>query len=495
MRRLTPDEFIEKAKLQHGNKYDYSKVTHVYSQEKLEIICPHHGVFHQRPTDHLRGQGCPRCAGKLIDTDTFIKRAVGIHGDKYQYAKAKYVNGKEKVIITCPKHGDFSQTPSDHFSGYGCPRCAGRHTTETFISEAKSKHCEKYSYLKVNYVNGQTKVCITCPQHGDFFQDPGSHLSGNGCPRCAGRIVTQDEFIAKAKSIHGDLYSYLKVAYVNSRIPVLIACSKHGDFRQTPTSHLSGHGCPKCARLQQADANRLSPKDFFAKARKVHGAKYAYDKALYLDSRTKIVITCKMHGDFKQAPDMHLSGHGCPRCAGKLIDTKTFVDRANKVHGNKYSYEKTIFKTMHNKVTITCKFHGDFLQSAGHHLQGQGCKRCRMPRGESVIEAYLKENGIDYEWQYSPAGLPTKRKLYYDFCVKINGRIGLIEYHGVQHYKPITFGGGASDHEGGGERDRVKEAFAKENKIPFLVISHENFDQINDALADFIDKMHKERQE
>ena len=164
-------------------------------------------------------------------------------------------------------------------------------------------------------------------------------------------------------------------------------------------------------------------------------------------------------------------------------------------HGDKYSYKKTTYKTMHDKVTITCRFHGDFQQSAGQHLKGQGCKRCRMPRGESVIEAYLKENGIEYEWQYSPDGLSMKRKLYYDFCIRINGHIGLIEYHGVQHYKPIAFGGGASDYEGGLERDRVKTEYAKENKIPFLVISHESFERINDLLTDFIDKMRKELQE
>ncbi|HVC09248.1 MAG TPA: hypothetical protein VNH15_04840 [Elusimicrobiota bacterium] len=496
MRRLTPDEFIQKAKTRHGDKYDYSKVTHVYASEKLPIICPNHGVFHQRPHGHLSGQGCPRCAGRIIDADAFVKRAVQIHGDKYKYTKVRYSNGKEKVIITCPKHGDFLQSPSDHFSGYGCARCAGnsRLTQEEFVAKAGSIHGGRYSYQNVNYINAKTKVCITCPQHGDFFQEPGSHLSGNGCRRCAGTSrLTQEEFVAKAKAIHGNLYSYQKVVYVSNKTPVVIVCKKHGDFQQAPTNHLRRQGCDKCVRVKQADKMRWTLDEFLKKARARHGTKYAYDKVNYVDWKTKVTITCPIHGDFKQVPQNHWrKGSGCPRCAGKLINTETFLMRANKVHGNKYSYKKTIFTRMRDKIVITCKFHGDFLQSAGHHLQGQGCKRCRIPRGESVIESYLKENGIDYEWEYSPVGLPAKRKLRYDFCVKINGHIGLIEYHGVQHYKPISFGGGASDYEGGLERDRVKAEYAKENNIPFLVISHKNFDLINNSLADFIAKMRRE---
>jgi len=118
-----------------------------------------------------------------------------------------------------------------------------------------------------------------------------------------------------------------------------------------------------------------------------------------------------------------------------------------------------------------------------------------MPRGERDIELFLKKNNISYEYQYSPEGLRSKQKLSYDFRIKINERIGLIEYQGIQHYKPITFGGGASDYEGGLERDRIKAEYAEKNNIPFLVIPHERFDRMNDLLADFIGKMRKELQE
>ncbi|MBI5630072.1 MAG: hypothetical protein HY921_04220 [Elusimicrobia bacterium] len=498
MRRLTPDEFIERAKARHGDKYNYSKVTHVYAQEKLPIICPNHGVFQQRPIAHLRGQGCPRCAGRIIDTDTFIKRARQIHGDRYKYDKVQYVSIEKNVVITCTGHGDFPQTPRDHFSGCGCPQCANNAKLgkkEDFIARAKIEHGEKYSYRNVNYRGLRAKAYITCQKHGDFLQTPKSHLGGSGCPKCAGIVrLTQIEFITRARAIHGELYSYQNAVYVNQRTAIAITCSQHGDFQQRPTDHLRGRGCDKCAREKQADKKRSTLDEFLKKARDRHGPKYSYEKVNYVDSKTKVIITCPIHGDFNQAPGNHWRlGAGCPRCAGKLTNTETFASRAKRVHGNKYSYEKTVFTTMRDRVVITCKFHGDFLQSAGHHLQGQGCKRCRMPRGEGVIESHLKENGIDYEWQYSPVGLPAKRKLHYDFCVKINGRIGLIEYHGVQHYKPISFGGDTSDYKGGLERDRVKAEYAKENNIPFLIIAHENFDQINDLLADFIAKMRKER--
>ena len=256
-KKKTKEEFIAKAKLVHGDKYDYSKVEYVGALTKVCIICPKHGEFCQEANSHLRGQGCPKCKyeKQTCTTDEFIAKAKKIHGDKYDYSKVEYVNDRTKVCIICPKHGEFWQTPNSHLNGYGCSKCAyevkGKRRSfskEEFIKKTRKVHGDKYDYSKVNYVNNYTKVCIICHEHGEFWQTPSAHLRGQGCPKCKSKkqTCTTDEFIAKAKKIHGDKYDYSKVNYLNRKTKVCIICPDHGEFWQTPNHHLSGCGCPKC---------------------------------------------------------------------------------------------------------------------------------------------------------------------------------------------------------------------------------------------------------
>ena len=192
---------------------------------------------------------------KKITTEEFIEKARKVHGDKYDYSKVKYVNYKTKVCIICPKHGEFWQNPHHHLSRkQGCHLCNGgvNLSTEEFIEKAKEIHGDKYDYSKAKYIDNRTKVCIICHEHGEFWQIPNSHLNGNGCFDCSyverglKRNSTTEEFIEKARKVHGDKYDYSKVEYVNAKTKVCIICHEHGEFWQTPNSHLSGQGCPKC---------------------------------------------------------------------------------------------------------------------------------------------------------------------------------------------------------------------------------------------------------
>ena len=124
---------------------------------------------------------------KKITTKDFIEKAKQIHGDKYDYSKVEYVNYKTKVCIICPKHGEFWQNPHHHLSRkQGCHLCNGgvNLNTEEFIDKAKKIHGDKYDYSKVKYIDNRTKVCIICPEHGEFWQTPNCHLNGQGCPKC-----------------------------------------------------------------------------------------------------------------------------------------------------------------------------------------------------------------------------------------------------------------------------------------------------------------------
>ena len=193
-KRFTKEDFIERAKKAHGIKYDYSKVEYVNSETKVCIICPTHGEFWQRPADHMRGIGCRLCYGnEKMNNEKFIEKARKVHGDKYDYSKVECDGNKNKVCITCHEkdkygreHGEFWQRPNDHLTGYGCPHCANNvmKTTEEFIRESKIVHGNKYDYSKVEYNGARNKVCIICPKHGEFWQEPANHLNGASCPYC-----------------------------------------------------------------------------------------------------------------------------------------------------------------------------------------------------------------------------------------------------------------------------------------------------------------------
>lgn len=116
----------------------------------------------------------------------FIDKARAVHGNKYEYAEVDYVSSITKVIITCPRHGNFAQTPAEHIRGKGCKSCAKRpdYTTESFIQKASVVHKDRYEYSKAVYINSGTKVCITCKIHGDFMQGPTQHCLGQGCASC-----------------------------------------------------------------------------------------------------------------------------------------------------------------------------------------------------------------------------------------------------------------------------------------------------------------------
>ena len=256
---------------------------------------------------------------KKVTTVDFIDRAIKVHGCKYIYDKVEYVNAKTKVCIICPEHGEFWQKPSSHIEGKGCPQCGkitkGKKLSdnkEKFIQKAKKIHGDKYDYSQVEYTNNHMYVKITCPIHGEFYQTPKNHLQGCGCPRCAGNAqMTTEEFIEKAKLIHGEEYDYTKTKYINNSQKVCITCRIHGDFWVTPTSHLSGHKCKKCI----SDGRILTTEEFIKKAQKIHNHDYIYNKTKYIDNKTKVIITCPIHGDFQQRPSDHLEGCRCPVCA------------------------------------------------------------------------------------------------------------------------------------------------------------------------------------
>lgn len=248
--KLTTEEFIEKAKTIYGDKYDYSKVNYTGNKNKICIICPTHGEWLVTPNNFLRGSECLKCYGTpKLTTSEFIEKAKQVHGNKYNYSKVAYNGNKSKVKIICPIHGEFLQSAASHLKGAGCPACSGleKITKEVFLKKSKLNHITVYDYSKVDFNNSNEKVCIICPIHGEFWQTANYHMYGGNCPKCTGGMrLSKEDFLKKAKAIHGDKYDYTKVIYKNYSTKVEIVCKEHGSFLQTPNNHLFGAGCPTC---------------------------------------------------------------------------------------------------------------------------------------------------------------------------------------------------------------------------------------------------------
>ena len=264
---LTTSTFLDKYHDRFGDKYDTSLVEYVNFETPIKLICHSHGVFEKTPRELMRGGGCPKCShentarSKTWNKEKFIEEARKVHGDKYDYSKVEYVKQSVDVIITCPIHGDFKQTPRKHLMGSGCKECGYEKNRETFrkpiedvIEQCKVVHNNKYEYvLDFEYINNKSILHAICPIHGEFNQEINAHLHGQGCPECAYEDIisrttlTTDEFIERSRMVHGDKYDYSKTKYRRSKEKVTITCPIHGDFEQKPNFHLMGSGCPKCS--------------------------------------------------------------------------------------------------------------------------------------------------------------------------------------------------------------------------------------------------------
>ena len=282
-------------------------------EERMENVEHIDGLATNDNVDNLRWTD-----GSDLKTIEFISQAQGIHGNKYSYEKSKYTRITKKLIICCPKHGDFEQTPASHIGGVGCKKCGhklGRLNTATFIERAKLLYGDRFRYSKTEYTNGSSKITIICRKHGEFLQRAGSHLRGQICCKCAhdeGKTGKAD-FIKRAEEVHGHgKYGYAKVIYKNAVTKVTIRCKIHGDFEQIPNSHLQGIGCRKCAD----DIRRLDTKEFIRKAKIKHENKYDYSESEYYNTRTKVTVICPTHGAWKIRAHNHLNGQGCPTCGG-----------------------------------------------------------------------------------------------------------------------------------------------------------------------------------
>lgn len=227
------------------------------------------------------------------------------------------------------------------------------------------------------------------------------------------RAISPDQFIAKARHVHGNCYDYAKTRFINTKTKVTVSCPKHGEFSVTPDNHMRGRGCPACGREKQANSQRKDGSTFIADARAVHGGRYDYSKANYQQARANVEIICPEHGSFWQTPDSHLQGKGCGKCRDQQTSercrstTDEFVQRAKERFGDRFNYSQVTYVTAWEPVTISCVVHGAFQQAPITHLQSiYGCPRCahsgtnreRRLTQDSFLRSALEVHGDKYDY-------------------------------------------------------------------------------------------------
>ncbi len=410
--------------------------------------------------------------------EIFFTKAIEQFGNKFKYIQSTFKGFSKKILVICPVHGEIWITPINHLkSTHGCYMCYidnKKSNLEEFIEKARKVHGNMYDYIKSVYVDSVTKLIIICPIHGEFEQTANDHLNGCGCKMCVmlKHKVTLEEFITRSKVIHGNKYDYSKVYFNTLKDKIIIICPVHGEFEQSAIGHLQGYGCSKCWK----DNWYLNTETFIAKAKEVHSNRYDYSKTIYIGNNAKLIIICPIHGEFEQNPTSHLKGFGCRACS-MITNTTDFIIKSSKVHNNKYIYSNFIFKNSKTKGYVTCEEHGDFLVLPNNHLRGTGCPVCNSSKGELAIKAILEKHNIKYISEYIIPELVNKMR--YDFYLPDYNT--LIEFHGIQHYKYVLYfhRNGEDDFLAQKNRDDIKKSNARLFKYKLLEFNYTHLKKLN----------------
>lgn len=368
-----------------------------------------------------------------------------------------------------------------------------KYTQEEFIAKAIEKYGDKYDYSKVNYINGKRKVTIICKKHGEFQQLPYNHLH-HECRKCTAELnsakntKTQEKFIEDCKFIHGNRYNYSKTVYKGAVNDIIVICKKHGDFTTTAMLHLAGYNCMQCS----IEDRTRTTEQFIEESRDIHGDYYDYSITQYKTIVDNVNIRCIKHGIFTQTANIHLSGGGCTQCGvdnareKKSIGIEDFILRSKEIHGDKYDYSKSIYITRRIPLVIICTMHKkEFLQTPSSHLAGYGCKKCSKSRGEKFVMTILDELEIHYENEKKFPECKNIKQLRFDFYLP-NEHL-LIEFDGEQHSEPIEYFGGEEGLKQRQINDMIKNNYANNYNIPLLRINYNTtFNEIRTLIVSFI---------
>ena len=298
-------------------------------------------------------------------------------------------------------------------------------TTEEFIKKSKEKLGYILDYSKTHYINSKTPLILICPTHGEFKQTPHSHFHSNiACRKCSYGILSSAQYIERAKNVHGDKFEYNSTIYKSSRKTIDVICKKHGCFLTMPETHIitKNGGCSGCS-------TRLTTQEFIDRCNIIHNFEYDYSLVDYQGDSEKVKIICKIHGVFEQVACAHYK-HGCSACSKKRKITKeVFIELANKIHNNKYDYSQVECLGAFVKVKILCPNHGPFWQDINTHLNSKcGCSKCTHRNSKNEL-LWLDSLYIPNDKEHRDVCIKVGKKRYYvdgldpynKICYEYNG--------------------------------------------------------------------------
>ena len=360
----------------------------------------------------------------------------------------EYQGAHIRIKHRCSKCGSvYEQSPSKHLiKGHKCLLCDYKKKYSMYLQECKQKGLD----LPIEEYKGtNTKIKHVCKNNHIYMQAPHEHLQGQGCPICCGnKRKTTKEYIKECKRLGTDLPID---NYVNSYTRIKHRCSKCGSvYEQTPSSHLQGRGCPKCK-----GSKKKTLKQYYDECKE---RELDLPIEIYVNANTKIYHKCKQGHVYKQKPNTHLQGKGCPICSNTKKTTKEYIEECKEL-----GLDLPLGDYNNSKVKIyhKCKQGHVYKQTPSDHLQGYGCPICSQSHGEKFIQNYLDNHNIIYESQKRFNGLKDKTYLSYDFYLP--KQKVLIEYQGKQHFIPMDFFGGEEKLQIQQYHDKLKRDYALNN--------------------------------
>jgi hypothetical protein len=393
-RRYSQQQFIDIVTKVHKGYYDYSKSIYTGRKYNVIITCPEHGDFNQQAGHHMKGGICPKHAAIIcskanppLTTEIFIERSIKFHGKAFDYSLSKYINSHIKVKIKCNKCNNiFEQLPFSHMAGNGCNICRsskGELKIRKYLTEKNIQFKQEHKFIDcISKNKGLSRFDFYLPEYNLCIEyDGDQHIDGKyvWSSRNADDILDD---IHERDLIKNDYCTNKGIKLLRiylwdyDNIEKLIDDALKGIIKIEQPKIL------KCGR-------KVSIEEFKQIASKKHNNFYNYNKTTFNSVFDKATITCPEHGDFIQMPMNHMKGHECHKCATIKVSNKNrmtkeeFVERAIKVHGNKYDYSKSDYIGYSKKLSIHCsRFdkkgieHGNFIQRPCSHLDNQGCPKC-----------------------------------------------------------------------------------------------------------------------
>lgn len=352
---------------------------------------------------------------KKLTQAEFITRAKATWGERYDFSRVNYINSKEKVEVLCPHHGSFWITPNDFLNAHGCRLCGNetkanklRSSQQEFLHKATNIWGNRYDLTRVKYLGKEAKVEVICQIHGSFWVIANDFLRGHSCPKCGGVAkLTQQDFVVRARQIHGSAYILSSAKYKSIFEKVEIICRKHGSFWITPSSFINqGSGCPQCGIEKRSNSQKLTQEQFIQKAMSIHENKFDFSRSVYKSAHEKVEIVCKEHGSWWAKPNSILNGHGCPKCGvnkrsnKKKLSQNDFLERAIAIWGDHYILDKIQYKFAKEKIEIVCKQHGPWLVRPYDFCNGHGCPRCSKgwpSKGEDALADFIESLKLEVQ--------------------------------------------------------------------------------------------------